>query len=287
MAGAGADRPLPRPPQRARARARLARARRTQSSGTAASAAWVGVEQATAATSSSRVESRSWPIALITGTRSSATVRQRVSSQKAQRSARLPPPRVTTIASTSGRAASPCSAAAIAGAAWRSWTGAKAQTTVPPQPRRAQPGEQVAPGGAGFGRDDADRLRQQRPRQLLLQLEQALGAQLLAQRLQPRQQVALAGQPHVGGAEAEAGRGLAAAGVVVGPAGDHQFGPVAQRPLGQLGLLEVVEPDRAGNRALAVAQLEVGLDLLRPTPVTSPISCTRARLRISSCSLRA
>ena len=113
--------------------------RLAQSSGTAASAAWVGVEQATAATSSIRVESRSWPIALITGTRSIATVRQRVSSQKAQRSARLPPPRVTTIASISGRAARSWIAAAIAGAAWRSCTGAKAQTTVPAQPRRCSP----------------------------------------------------------------------------------------------------------------------------------------------------
>ena len=111
----------------------------TQSSGTAASAAWVGVEQATAATSSIRVESRSCPTALITGTRSIATVRQSVSSQKAQRSARLPPPRVTTIASTCGCAARPWIAVAIAGAAWRSCTGAKAQTTVPRQPRRSNP----------------------------------------------------------------------------------------------------------------------------------------------------
>ena len=179
----------------------------TQSSGTAASAAWVGVEQATAATSSIRVESRSWPTALTTGTRSIATVRQRVSSQKAQRSARLPPPLVTTIASISGRAASSWIAAAIAGAARRSCTGAKAQTTVPAQPRRSQAGEQVAAGGAGLRGDDADRLRQARPGQLLLQLEQALGAKLLAQRLEPGEQVPLAGEAHVRGAEGEAGRG--------------------------------------------------------------------------------
>ena len=80
---------------------RIDRRASTQSSGTASSAAWVGVEQQTAATSSIRVESRWCPTALITGTRSIATVRQRVSSQKAQRSARLPPPLETTIASTS------------------------------------------------------------------------------------------------------------------------------------------------------------------------------------------
>ncbi len=250
---------------RARRRCARGRARATpQSSGTAASAAWVGVEQATAATSSIRVESRSWPTALTTGTRSIATVRQSVSSQKAQRSARLPPPRVTTIASTCGCAARSWIAAVIAGAAWRSCTGAKAQTTVPAQPRRSQAGQQVAPGRAGLGGDDADRLRQHRPPQLPLQLEEPLGLELLAQRLEPSQQVPLAGQAHVRGAKGEAGRGLATAGVVVGPTGDHDFGAIAKRTVRQPRLLEIVEPDRAGNRPLAVAQLEVGLHLAAP-----------------------
>ena len=202
----------------------------TQSSGTAASAAWVGVEQATAATSSIRVESRSWPTALITGTRSIATVRQSVSSQKAQRSARLPPPRVTTIASTSR----PRRQVLDRRRDRRRRVAVLHRREGPdhgPAPSRAarSPASRSRRAAPRLRRDDADRLRQQRPRQLLLQLEQALGAQLLAQRLQPRQQVALAGQPHVGGAEGEAGRGLAAAGVVVGPAGDHHFGAVAQR----------------------------------------------------------
>ena len=119
MPGARADGALP---GTARATAQRLSPRRAsrQSSGTTASAAWVGVEQATAATSSSRVESRSWPMALTTGTRMSATVRQSVSSQNAQRSARLPPPRATRITSTSGRAASAWIAAVIAGAARRS-----------------------------------------------------------------------------------------------------------------------------------------------------------------------
>ena len=177
----------------------------TQSSGTAASAAWVGVEQQTAATSSIRVESRSCPTALITGTRSIATVRQRVSSQKAQRSARLPPPRETTIASTSGRAARSCSAARDR----RRRVAVLDRREGPDDASRASraarsPASRSRRAAPRLRRDDADRLRQQRPRQLLLQLEEALGAQLRAQRLQPRQQVPFAGQPHVGGAEAEA-----------------------------------------------------------------------------------
>jgi hypothetical protein len=71
-----------------------------QSTATADSAACVGVEQQQAATSSISVRSTSCPTALITGTGVSATVRQSVSSQKAHRSAMLPPPRVTTIVST-------------------------------------------------------------------------------------------------------------------------------------------------------------------------------------------
>ena len=110
-----------------------------QSTPTAASAAWVGVEQQTAATSSSSVRSTSWPTALITGTGVSATVRHSVSSQKAQRSAMLPPPRMTTMASTSANAARSRTAPAIAGAARRSCTGAYAQTIVPRHARRSSP----------------------------------------------------------------------------------------------------------------------------------------------------
>ena len=70
----------------------------------------------------------------------------------------------------------------------------------------------------------------------------------------------------MGGAEGKAGRGLATARVVVGPAGDHHLGAVAQRALRQAGFLQVVEPDRARHRTLAVAQLEVGLDLAAADP---------------------
>ena len=110
-----------------------------QSTGTAASAACVGVEHATAATSSISVWSEWWPTEEMTGTRSIATVRHSVSSQNANRSASEPPPRATTITSTGSQAARSWIARVIAGAAWRSWTGANAQTTRPPQPRRRSP----------------------------------------------------------------------------------------------------------------------------------------------------
>ena len=80
-----------------------------------------------------------WPTDEITGTRNSATVRHSVSSQNANRSASEPPPRATITTSTSAHAARSCSARVIAGAACRSWTGANAHTTRPPQPRRRRP----------------------------------------------------------------------------------------------------------------------------------------------------
>ena len=125
--------PAGRPGARSAARAAA------QSTATAASAACVGVEQATAATSSISVWSVWWPTEEMTGTRSIATVRHSVSSQNANRSASEPPPRATTITSTGSQAARSCRARVIAGAAWRSWTGANAQTTRPAQPRRRSP----------------------------------------------------------------------------------------------------------------------------------------------------
>ena len=147
----------------------------------ATSAAWVGVEQQTAATSSISVRSVSWPTAEITGTRSSATVRQSVSSQNAQRSARLPPPRATMITSTSGRAARSLTAPAIFGAAWRSWTGGWAKTARPAPERGGEARDQIRLGRRAAPGDDPDRARQGGLAQPLLCLEQALGGELLAQ----------------------------------------------------------------------------------------------------------
>ena len=129
----------------------------------------------------------------MTGTRSSATVRHSVSSQNANRSASEPPPRATTITSTSSHAARSCSARVIAGAAWRSCTGANAHTSRPAQPRRRSPASTssralppspvTTPMVRGSdGRGSA-----------LLRLEQPLGGERPAQPLELREQVALAG----------------------------------------------------------------------------------------------
>ena len=226
---------------RARSSARAA----PTSTRTSASAAWVGVEQETAATSSIRVRSDSCPIALITGSRSSATVRQRFSSQNAHRSVRLPPPRQTTATSTSSTAARSASARAISGAARRFWTGALAQTRVPRQPRRSSPASRSAQAARAAGADDADRPRQQRPREFLLGLQQAVGVEPPPRAVELGEQVALAGEPEVGGAQVEARRGGRGARVVVGPGGDHDLGAVAKRALGELEPVELVVPDRA------------------------------------------
>ena len=84
---------------------------------TAASAAWVGVEQLTAATSSSSVRSLWWPTEAITGIGHMATVRHRVSSLSASRSAWEPPPRAMIATCTSATAARSASARQMAGAA--------------------------------------------------------------------------------------------------------------------------------------------------------------------------
>ena len=236
------------------ARRRERGARRAQSTGTAVSAACVGVEHATAATSSSSVRSVWWPTDEITGTRSSATVRHSVSSQNANRSASEPPPRATTITSTSGHAARSCSARRTAGAAWRSCTGANAHTIRPAQPRRRRPGQDVVARLAGLAGDDADAARQPRPRQRLLRREQALGVQPPPQLLELGQQVALAGHAQPRDRERERRRGGARAGVVVAAAGDDDLRAVGERAEPQL--VEVLAPHRARQRAARVAQLE-------------------------------
>ena len=185
-------------------------------------------------------------------------MRQSDSSQNAHRSASEPPPRQTTATSTDGCSARPRSADAIAGAARRSCTGASAHTSVPRQPRRSSPASRSWHGGAAARGDDADRLRQQRPVELLLRAEQAVGLELLAKRGEPGEQVALAGEAQVGDAERERGGRGGAARVVVEPAADHHAGAVDQHRVVEPEPVEVREPHRAGDRALGVAQLEVG-----------------------------
>ena len=128
-----------------------------------------------------------------------------------------------------------------------------------PAPAAAlEPGEQVGAGGRGARGDDADRLRDRGPRQGGLGLEQALGLELSPRAVELGEQVALAGEPDVGGAERERGRGGLRAGVVVGAAGDHDLGAVLERALGEPELVEVGVPDRARGGAVGVAELEVG-----------------------------
>ena len=124
-----------------------------------------------------------------------------------------------------------------------------------------QPGEQVATRRPRLRRDDADRLRQEGTRKLVLQLEETLGTKLLAKRLKPGEKIALAGEADMSRAEEEAGRCLGTAPVVVGTAADHDLSAIAEPVLGKLQLLQLVEPDRTRDRALRVAQLEIGLGL--------------------------
>ncbi len=100
--------------------------------------------------------------------------------------------------------------------------GASAQTIVPRQPRRSSPASRSAHGGRVASGDDADRLRDRGAGEGLLRLQQPLGVEPAAGLVELGEQVALAGEADVVAAEAEAGRGGAAAGVVVGPAGDDR-----------------------------------------------------------------
>ena len=165
----------------------------------------------------------------ITGTRSSATVRHSVSSQNANRSASDPPPRATTITSTSSHAARSCSLRVIAGAACRSCTGAKPHTTRPAhRGAAARRARRRAP--SRLAGDHADALRQPRPRQLLLRREQPFGVEALAQLVELREQIALARDPQPRHRERERRRSGPRAGVVVAPTRHDDLRPVRQRP---------------------------------------------------------
>ena len=163
-------------------------------SGTASSAAWVGVEQLAAATSSSSVRSVWWPIEAITGTGEQRDrAAQHLVAEREQVGRRAAAAgdddHVDRRRWRRGRAAP----RAIRGAAWRSCTGANAQTSRPAQPRRASAGDEVLARLAGLGADDADRARQQHARQRALAVEQAVGGERAAAPLDLREQVALAG----------------------------------------------------------------------------------------------
>ena len=180
---------------RGRGRAALAAPRRSRS-GTAASAACVGVEHATAATSSISVRSVWWPTDAMTGTRSSATVRHSVSSQNANRSASEPPPRATTI-----------DLDLRAGGQVLQRAGDR-RRGVAVLHRRERPHDAARPSRGGATRphvvarlavlaaDDADRARQRRPRAArFCGSNRPSACERAAQPLELGQQVALAGDP--------------------------------------------------------------------------------------------
>ena len=127
-----------------------------------------------------------------------AAARTTISSLKAIRSSRLPPPRATI--STSGRgtgpsggsAPKPSMAAAICSAAPRPCTGDGPEEDAP----REAPGDggaDVLDDRAALAGDHADDARQQRDRQLALGVEQPFLEQTQPQPLDPGEQRALAG----------------------------------------------------------------------------------------------
>ena len=109
-------------PRASAARAVSSRSRSSRSSGTTSRAAAVGVDARTSAAWSQSGVSCSCPTAETTGTSHSATARITRSSLNGRRSSKLPPPRVSTITSTSGSRASVCNVAAIAAGAACPWT---------------------------------------------------------------------------------------------------------------------------------------------------------------------
>ena len=121
---------------------------------------------------------------------------------------------------------------------------------APHQPARPaaadERGEDVIARLAALARDHPDRAGEQRSFKALLGLEQPLGVQLLAQAVDAGQQIALAGDAHVGDREGEAGRGGGAAGVVVASAPDDDPHAVGER---HPQAVEVIAPHRAGQRA--------------------------------------
>ena len=134
-----------------------------------------------------------WPTLAITGTRSSATVRQSVSSLNAKRSASEPPPRATMITSTSSIAARSCSAAGDGGRGAAVLHRRERPDEAPAPAAAVQAGEDVVARLAALAGDDPDRARERGQRQRLLREEEALGLQAPAQVGELGEQVALAG----------------------------------------------------------------------------------------------
>ena len=172
---------------------------RSARTGTAISAAALGVGARRSETKSIRVVSVSWPTAEISGMVEAAAARTTISSLKAHRSSRLPPPRATI--STSGRGTGPSLGQAVEA---RDGGGHLARRLLALHRHRpdqhmareavGQPMQDVADHRAAGRGHHAHHLGQEGQRPLAVGVEQALGLQLLAPVLQELQQRAFARQ---------------------------------------------------------------------------------------------
>jgi hypothetical protein len=157
---------------------------------------------------------------------------------------------------THGNEVGQCAHDRRSGVAVLHWSEAPHQ---PPRPAASgERREDVVARLAALAGDHADRAGKHGPLEELLGLEQSLGVQLLAQPVDARQQIALAGDAHVGDGEGEAGRGGGAAGVVVATSRHHDLHALRGRcTAARDHRLPIAQPGRAGDRAGRVAQLEV------------------------------
>ena len=137
-------------------------------------------------------ESCSWPIAETTGVVATKTARTRASSENGSRSSTEPPPRATTITSTSGSRSSGWTASITSRAACMPCIAAYFTVNCTPGQRRRPLLQDVALRCGVLGRDQPDVARQERQRALALLGEESLGGEQLAPSLEAGQQLALA-----------------------------------------------------------------------------------------------
>ena len=215
------------PPSIWRSRCRAASTSRSSSatSGTTSLAASVGVEARTSATRSSSGWSCSWPIAETTGVRSPCTARISASSENGSRSSTEPPPRATTMTSTSGWRSSRAERLHHLGGGALALHGGVGDLEGDVRP--AAPGvvEHVALGGRLGRGDQPDPVGEERQRPLELAGEQPLGREQLPAPLEPGQQLAEADHPDLADRERE----RAAVGVVGRLGQHHHAGALDQR----------------------------------------------------------
>ena len=157
-----------------------------------------------------------------------------------------------------------CSARVIAGAAWRSCTGAKAHTSRPAQPRRRSPASTSSralppsPVTTPIERGSAAR------RSCFCGSNRPSAASCLRSRSSWASRSPSPATRSSDDSEGEVRRGLRAARVVVAAARHDHLRAVGQRLGPELQRLELVAPHRARHRAALVAQLEVHARAARP-----------------------